>query len=96
MVDFQREMIAQAKPLIENGMKIRSLGDLRGFVAQSKDVSDAIRTLVVESEKLGTVRSAVVFDSMLVKMQYARLHETLELETFDNKADALAWLRRPL
>ena len=95
MAEFQRELLAAGKPFFENGIKMRSLADLRGFVAQNKDVSNAIRTVVVEAIKLGTIRSAVVYDSMLVKMQYARLNEGLDLETFESKDEAIKWLRRP-
>ena len=93
MVEFQRELVAASKPMFERGQKMRSLADLRGFSAQTKEVSDAIRIVVVEAIKLGTERTAIIVDSTLVGMQYRRLNEGLPLEIFDNRMDAIAWLR---
>ncbi|MEL7188315.1 MAG: STAS/SEC14 domain-containing protein [Pseudomonadota bacterium] len=94
MVEFQREMIAKAKPLFTKGIPMRSLADLRGFVAQNKTVATAIRTAITEAVKLGTERTAIIYDSMLVKMQYERLHDGIELRTFEDKQEALTWLRQ--
>ena len=93
MVEFQRELIVKSKPLFEKGIPMRSLADLRGFVAQDKTVAAAIRTVVAEAIKLGTVQTAIITDSVLVKMQYERLNDGLELATFENKDEALNWLR---
>lgn len=93
IVDFQRELIARSRPLLERGEPFCSLGDLRGLVTQTKDVADAIRVIVVESQKLGVVRTAIVADNLLAKMQYKRLNEGINLEIFDNKSDAVNWLR---
>ncbi len=93
MVDFQRELIAAARPLFEAGRPIRSFADLRGFVAQTQEVSEAIKFAIGEAVKLGTVRSAILTDSMLTAMQYKRLNVGLEIELFEDKDEALKWLR---
>ena len=96
MVDFQRELIAAARPMFENGRTMRSLADLRGFAVQTKEISEAIKIAVKAAVKLGTVRSAIVTDSMLTAMQYMRLNAIHEIELFENMDDALAWLRSDL
>ncbi|MDY7099048.1 MAG: hypothetical protein SXU28_12990 [Pseudomonadota bacterium] len=93
MTQFQRELIAAARPLFENGKPMRSFADLRGFVAQSSEVSDAIRTAVTAAAQLGTERTAMVSDSALTRSQYRRLHEDLQIQTFEDPSEALQWLR---
>lgn len=93
MVEFQRELLAKAKPLIERQAKILSLGDLRGLVTQTREVAEAMRVVIVESAKLGTVKTAIVSDNLLAKMQYKRLNEGINVEIFESKADAISWLR---
>ncbi|MGB7419638.1 MAG: hypothetical protein WA918_10710 [Erythrobacter sp.] len=93
MVEFQRELLAKSKPLIERQVSFRTLGDLRGFVTQGRDVAEVIRTVVMESAKLGVTRTAVVADNALAKMQYLRISEGINVEVFDTKGEALGWLR---
>jgi hypothetical protein len=93
MIEFQRDLLEKTKPLLERQASIMTLGDLRGLVPQTREVADAIRVVIVESQKLGVVKTAIVSDNLLAKMQYSRLNEGINAEMFDNKADALHWLR---
>ena len=93
MAEFQRDLLTQSKPLLEARTKFFTIGDLRGFVTQTRDVSDAMRVLIVESKKLGVVKSAIVLEDSLARMQYERLNEGINVEIFNNKAEAINWLR---
>ena len=96
MIDFQRELLEKAKPLIERQAKIRALGDFSGLVTQTREVADAMRIVIRESAKLGVVKTAIVSDNLLAKMQYKRLNEGIEsgvVEIFEGKTEALSWLR---
>lgn len=94
MLAFQSELLAKSKPLFEKGRKIHALGDLSSFVTQTREISDSMRMVVMESAKLGTVKTAIVGGSTLMKMQYKRLNKGINLEFFEKKNDALSWLRR--
>ena len=96
MIEFQRDLLYKAKPLIERRAQIRALGDFRGLVTQTREVADAMRVVIVESAKLGVVKTAIVSDNLLAQMQYKRLNQGVgggEVEIFESKADALHWLR---
>lgn len=93
LADFSRELLLQGKPFYSAGIKMRVLGDLTGFVTQKREIADGIRLVVHESARLGVVRTAIVADSALVTMQYKRINSGINLEIFDNRAEAIAWLR---
>ena len=96
MIEFQRDLLDKAKPLIERRAQIRALGDFRGLVTQTREVANAMRVVITESAKLGVVKTAIVSDNLLARMQYKRLNQDGvggEVELFESKADALHWLR---
>lgn len=93
LADFSRELLARAKPFYSAGIKMRVLGDLTGFVTQTREIAEGIRLVVNESARLGVVRTAIVSDSKLAEMQYKRINDGINLEVFANRAEALAWLR---
>ena len=93
MIEFQRDLLAKSKPLLEAGRKIHALGEMSKFVTQTREISEAMRMVVTESAKLGTVKTAIVGGSNLMKMQYKRLNDGINCEFFDRKSDAIAWLR---
>jgi hypothetical protein len=90
---FSSELLAKAKPFYSQGRKMYVFGDLTGFVTQKREIAEGIRLVVNESYKLGVVRTAIATDSKLAAMQYKRINEGINLEIFDDKAKAIAWLR---
>ena len=70
MIEFQRDLLEKTKPLLERQASIMTLGDLRGLVPQTREVADAMRVVIVESQKLGVVKTAIVSDNLLAKMQF--------------------------
>jgi hypothetical protein len=93
LADFSRELLSKGKPFFSEGIKMRVLGDLTGFVAQTREIAAGIRLIVTESARLGVIRTAIVTDSQLTKMQYKRVNDGINLEIFATKAQAIAWLR---
>lgn len=92
LADFSRELLSKAKPLLDgNGMRV--FADLTGFVAQTREIAAGIGVIMKESGKLGMDRTALLSDSVLAAMQYKRLNEGIRTEVFENRAEALAWLR---
>ncbi|MEE4540255.1 MAG: STAS/SEC14 domain-containing protein [Erythrobacter sp.] len=90
---FLTELSKAVSPLIEKRKPFAALGDLEEFVPQNRETAEAIRDSLLVAKKNGMTRFAVVSSSSLVKMQYRRLTEGLEVEFFDTKASALGWLR---
>lgn len=95
MESFLRGLSKHALVLLPLQRPIMVLGDMRDFVPQTRETSDAIRNHLMESLKYGLKRAAIFGASSLVKMQYKRLSDGLEVEFFESKSDALHWLRRP-
>lgn len=93
LVAYQRELIAAGKPMFENGKKMRVFGDLTGFVTQTREIAEGIRLIVMESARLGTERTAIVSDSPLAAMQYKRINEGINAEIFEDRDEAITWLR---
>lgn len=93
LAGLSAELLKEAKPLYSQGLKIRVLGDLRGFVTQKREIADGIRLVVNESHRLGVTHTAIVADSTLAAMQYKRINEGINLEIFKTKSEAIDWLR---
>lgn len=80
-------------PLIKAGKPIYAMGDFTGYVPQDRETADLIGRHLAASQQAGLRRSAVVGASPLVKMQYKRISQGIDVEYFDTKNDALDWLR---
>ena len=93
MMRFQSSLLEKSKPLYENRIRFRVLGDLSGLAVQDRLMADSMRFMLHESEKLGMERLAMVITAPLVRMQYQRLAEGSNTDIFTNKSDAIAWLR---
>lgn len=91
--DFLDDVNAAALPLMKARKPIYALGDFADFVPQDRKTGEAIRDHLMAAQKYGLKRIAIVAGSPLVKMQYKRLSEGVEVEFFDGKTDAIAWLR---
>ncbi|MEO1648292.1 MAG: hypothetical protein AAFR32_05680 [Pseudomonadota bacterium] len=94
MARFQSTLLQKSKPLIEQKIRFRVLGDLSGLAVQDRLMAESMRFMLHESEKLGMERLTMVITAPLVKMQYARLADGSNTEIFETKGEAIAWLRR--
>ena len=95
MKQFLFDLGEAAKPLMKRGEPFSALGDLREFMPQDRDTSNAIRDSIIAGTRNGLRRFAVLSASPLVRLQYRRIAQSVEVEFFDNSVEAIAWLRRP-
>ena len=84
-----------AWPITKSGQPVHVLGEMKGFTPQARETGNIIRDHLIASQEFGLKRVAICNASALVKMQYKRLSEGLEVEFFEDRIDALKWLRRP-
>ncbi len=82
-----------AVPLVKSRSPIYALVDFSGFLPQDRETGDAIRDHLLMSQKFGLKRVAILGASPLAKLQYKRLSEGIDVDFFDEKSDALTWLR---
>jgi hypothetical protein len=95
MKRFLFDLGEAAKPMMKRGEPFNALGDLREFVPQDRDTSNSIRDSISAGARNGLQRFAVISSSSLVRMQYRRIAQAVEVEFFDSWVEATAWLRRP-
>ncbi|MEL7447393.1 MAG: STAS/SEC14 domain-containing protein [Pseudomonadota bacterium] len=82
-----------ALPLVKARKPIYALVDFSDFVTQDRATGEAIRDHLLLSQQFGLKRIAIVAGSALVKLQYRRLSQGLEVEYFEDKNEAANWLR---
>lgn len=80
-------------PLVKERKAIYALGDFTNFVPQDRETAEAIRDHLMNARDFGLKRVAIVGASPLMKMQYKRLSQGLEVEFFETEREATAWLR---
>ncbi len=93
MRGFLFDLGEAAKPFMRSREPFSAMGDLRDFVPQNQETAAAIRESLLAGQSNGMQRFAVVTSSALLKLQYKRITQGLEVEFFDEPRDALAWLR---
>lgn len=93
MQAFLQKLADAAAPFIQQRQNFNALGDLSDFVPQDRETAAAIRDSLMTAKKFGLRKFAVITSSALVKMQYRRITEGVEVAFFESKADALQWLR---
>ena len=95
MQAFLRELNEAAAPIVAQRTPIRVLGEMEGFVPQDRQTGEVIRDHLMMSRRYGLQRVAIASAPVLVKLQYRRLSQGIEVEFFDSRNEAIAWLRRP-
>ncbi len=91
---FLGELNTACLPLVKAHKPIHVLGDMHEFMPQNREAGDAIRDHLMTAKKFGLARVAILSPSALVKIQYRRLSQGVEVEFFDSKTEALQWLRK--
>jgi len=90
---FLFKMAEKAAPFLSDDKPFSTLADFTGAVAQSQESAEIIRKNLEISRQFGLERIAVVGATALVRLQYKRLNECMDVEFFDSRHDALLWLR---
>ncbi|TRD12284.1 hypothetical protein FGU71_10705 [Erythrobacter insulae] len=93
MTAFLGKLDATSLPLVKARRPIVVFGDFTDFVPQDRATGDAIRAQLLNAQKFGLRRVSIIGASALVKMQYRRLSDGIEVQFFDDKITALSWLR---
>ena len=91
--ELPKALYKQSLPFIETKRAFRVFGDLTEFAVQSQDVVDVMQVSQENSAQLGVDRMAILYASILVKIQFRRISDALELKFFEDRDEALAWLR---
>lgn len=90
--DLLRDMDAKAAPLVASGRPFDGLGILREMATQTRDVADYLRRHLERSREAGLRRVAIIDPPALVRIQYQRISNGLEVQFFENEAAGRAWL----
>ncbi|MDJ0978870.1 MAG: hypothetical protein QNI87_10055 [Erythrobacter sp.] len=90
---FIKELTIKTLPFIESQTPFSVLGDMTGYVPQDREVADAVRDQINVATEHGLQGVAIIGASSITKMQYARLAKRTRVEFFDDKVEALRWLR---
>lgn len=85
---------AAIAPFVQDRSGFSILGDYSEAIVQPRDTADSIRQSFAAAKKLGLKRIAVINAPPLVKMQYQRLSDLVEIEFFASRVDAMTWLVR--
>ncbi|AOL23131.1 SpoIIAA-like [Erythrobacter litoralis] len=93
MQDFLDELLGKAKPFLRDRAPFSALGDLRDFVPQDRETAQVIRDSILAGRDNGLTRFAVVSSAPLVRMQYRRIADGVEVNFFDAPDEARRWLR---
>lgn len=93
MIRFQSALLAKSKDLINSGLGFNVLGDMSGLAVQDRVMADNMRFLMAESARLGMKRQAFVITSSLLRLQFDRLIDESNTAIFNNRGDAVNWLR---
>ncbi|UAB77520.1 STAS/SEC14 domain-containing protein [Erythrobacter sp. SCSIO 43205] len=80
-------------PLLKARKEYSSIGDFTKALPQDRGTAQVMLTNLEKATKYGLKRSAIVGASSLMKMQYRRVAAGVNVEFFDNQADALRWVR---
>lgn len=87
------EMDAKAASMVAQGGPFYGVGTMRDLVPQTREVADYIRRHLMAAKDVGLRRVAIIEPPALVKSQYRRLSDGVDVQFFDSKADAIAWVR---
>lgn len=80
-------------PLLKARKEYSSIGDFTKALPQDRETAEVMIGNLEKATKFGLKRSAIINASPLMKMQYRRVAAAVNVEFFDNKADALNWVR---
>ena len=91
--EFQAALYENALPFVQRKLPHRVLADFRSLVTQNREVSELMQSTLKQSVEIGLKRTAVLASSTLFSLQYRRVAEGFEIEFFEDKVEALRWLR---
>lgn len=90
---FNQEIAKAVGPILAQKRRMRAFGDLTGYAVQTREISAKMAETLAAAEAVGIERVAIVLTTTLVRIQFQRVSEGRNVKIFENKADALEWLR---
>lgn len=90
---FLRDVAKAVGPLLAQKCRMRAMGDLRGYVTQTREIGAQMATTLEQAEANGIERTAIIINSTILKLQYKRVSEGRNVRIFEDPEPALAWLR---
>lgn len=93
MQGFLDQLNEKTLPLIKAGKPIYALGDFTDALPQDRETADMVAGHLRNAKQFGLKRVAIINATPLMKMQYRRVSQGLEVEYFENEDDAVSWLR---
>lgn len=93
MVTLFHALLDASKPYRDDRKGFRVFGDLSQFAVQQREIAETMQQSQEASAQLGVDRMAIVYSSILVKQQFRRISEALDCRFFEDRTEALAWLR---
>lgn len=93
MDSFLAEVTKTVGPVLQKGKTLRALGDLTDYVTQTREIGERMAQILEQAEQNGIEKTAIVINSTILKMQYKRVSEGRNVEVFEDRDAALAWLR---
>lgn len=90
---FLRELKQSARPYLQWGVPFSVVADMDEFLPQDRQTSAAIRWHLQQARQSGLTRIAIVTRAPLVKSQFRRLAEGIDVAFFDTRLEALHWIR---
>lgn len=91
--NFLNKMAGEASIFLTDDKPFSTVADFRGATVQSQESAEIIRMNLEISRQFGLTHIAVIGAVALVKLQFKRLSDTMTVEFFDTRHDALHWLR---
>lgn len=90
---FLKEVGKAVGPILASRRKIRALGDLSDYVTQTREIGEKMAKTLARAEDAGIERTAIVINSAILKMQYQRISKGRNVAIFEDKQEAINWLR---
>lgn len=89
---FLAELDSHALPIAREKRPIYAIGNMRDFVPQGRETAAEIADHLHRSKRAGLRKIAIIDPAPLVKLQYKRVSEGIEVEFFSSEAAGRNWL----
>lgn len=90
---FNEEIARAVSPILTQKRTMRALGDLTSYAVQTREISAKMAETLAAAEAVGIERVAIIMTSPLVIAQYKRVSEGRNVKIFEDRTEALKWLR---
>lgn len=93
MAALNIEIAKGVNPILAQQRTLRALGDLSDYRIQSREISAEMAETLAAAEAVGIERVAIIMTCANLRDTYRGVTESETVKIFDNRDDALGWLR---